>query len=270
MWEVLVDKIFVLGLALILTFEGPVQVEAKSTYKSQYSQICITESDSIQKYNEYDIPEEVQTYINEILSSKPNAEVIIDLPGNSNLLMTSSGFWNPVRTYNGHLVKDWVVHITNCFSMTNIRNGVTAKNFASMILVNSSGILLDRIVPFGSAGITIAQYIFGNGTVTAGSGDKVNAAPQYESYSKFTYVNIGGTYQLGAETHMAKLKSVSWFYYNAASDSPSTKIYTYNSTFYKTTHYDNPDAIALSGVGMGGYIEPSIYITLGTTQFTLE
>lgn len=58
-------------------------------------------------------------------------------------------------------------------------------------------------------GAVLVHIIFGNSTtIYTGSGDKASAAVKFTSDTKFTYVNVGGNYQLGARTSKAKLESI--------------------------------------------------------------
>lgn len=218
----------------------------------------------------YSIPKEVEEYISDVLEENNEAEIIVYSPDNIVETYASSGSWGSTRQYKGYTLKDWNVHVTNAFDMTNIRTGSAAGSFAESFIVYGAGVALDTVIPFGSAGITLVQFIHGSGTsVYAGSGDKANVAPKYTSDTKFTYVNIGGEYLLGARTHKATLESISWYLYSSSNHTTSSKEYTYNKT-YKTPNFDNPDSIAVSGVGIGGNLEEYISFTIGSYTFVLN
>ena len=124
-------------------------------------------------------------------------------------------------------------------------------------------------MPFGSAGITLAQFILGNSsTVVAKSGDKASAAPRYTSDTKFTYVKVGVDYLLGARTHKALLQDITWYYYSDSLHNTYQGKYIYNKTF-KTPSYNSPDAKAITGTGIGGILESEIKVCLGSEDFVL-
>lgn len=236
-------------------------------YKASFQVDKETLDSMVQIYN---IPTEVAEYISGIFVENKNAEITVYSPDSVISTFGSSGSWSSTRTYGGYTLKDWNVHVTNSFNYTPVRTGSTSASFASTLAVYVAGSLADQVIPFGSAGITLIQFISGSGTtVYAKSGDKAEAAPTYTSDAKFTYVNIGGDYQLGARTYKAKLEYILWRYYSDSSHKNYQKTYNYNKT-YTTSSYNNPDSKAISGVGIGGYLEGPISIKIGDKDFVLD
>lgn len=218
----------------------------------------------------YDIPEEVSEYISDVLNTNKNAKIIVDSPESKATPFASSGSWSSTRTYKGYTLKDWKVHVTNSFNMTNIKNGSTSAKFANELLIYGGGSLLDKFVPFGSAGISLIQFITGNSSITyASSGDKASAAPKYTSDTKFTYVKVGTDYLLGARTHSAKLEDITWFYYSDSKHTTINKKKVYNKTS-RTSLYNSPDSKAITSTGIGGYLQNPIDIRIGDRTFVLQ
>lgn len=230
----------------------------------------VSENSLEQKVEEYDIPKEVKEYIETVFEKNENASIEVYAPGEIANTRGSSGSWSSTRVYKGYTLRDWNVHVTNAFGMTRIRTGTTAASFADAVLGYAGGVVLDRIIPFGSATVTLVQFMYGNSSsVSAMSGDKMDASPKFTADTKFTYVTIGGEELLGARTHKAKLETVTWYYYSQELHKDLTKEYTYNRTM-KTTNYDSPDAKAIVSTGIGGYLEGPIKYKIGNVTFNLE
>ncbi len=217
----------------------------------------------------YGIPREVMNYVEETLDVNPEAKISIYAP-EAIVTRGSSGSWSSVRTYNGFTLKDWTVEVSNAFSMTSVKTGSSSIKFADTLLLYGGGVLLDRIIPFGSAGLTIVDYISTGGDVLyATSGDKIDAAPKYVSKTKFTYVKNGSDFVLGARTHMATLQQISWYLYSDHTHTQYVGIKTYNKTG-RTPSYNNPDSKAITGSGSGGYIESEVYVSINGKKFVLN
>lgn len=244
---------------------------ASDIQNTNYSMVFEVEKDSLDNVaEEYNIPKEVSKYIADVFSENKEAKVTVYSPESKISMFGSSGSWSNTRTYKGYTLKDWNVHVTNSFGMVDIKTGSLSAKFANELLIYGAGNLLDRIVPFGSAGITLAQFILGNSSsVTAKSGDKASAAPRYTSDTKFTYVKVGVDYLLGARTHKALLQDITWHYYSDSLHKPFYGLYTYNRTF-KTPSYNSPDAKAITGTGIGGILESAIKVRIGSKDFVLE
>ena len=109
---------------------------------------------------------------------------------------------------------------------------MSAIKFANELFVYGADNLLGRIVPFGSAGITLVQFVLGNSlTVTAKSGNKASAVPRYTSDTMFTYVKVGMDYLLRARTYKALLQDITCYYYSDSLHKAIPGKYTYNKTF---------------------------------------
>lgn len=137
-------------------------------------------------------------------------------------------------------------------------------------MVYGGGALLDSFIPFGSAGISILQFLQKTEwAVYAAPGDKAQASPKYTSDTKFTYVQSGGQELLGLRSHKAKLETVTWYYYCDKLHIDDKGTVTYNKT-WTTSSYNNPDPTAITGYGIGGIIEESVKVKIGDKDFILE
>lgn len=273
---IMIKKVILFCLSIVIIYTTAMityaaEDDTSNIQNTNYSTIFEVEKDSLEiATKEYDIPEEVSKYIADIFNENEDAKVTVYSPESEISMFGSSGSWSNTRTYKGYTLKDWNVHVTNAFNMVDVNAGSLAAKFANEILVYCAGNLLDRFVPFGSAGITLVQFIIGNSSsVTAKSGDKASAAPRYTSDTKFTYVKVGVDYLLGARTHKALLQDIRWYYYSDSLHKTRDKVYTYNKTF-KTPSYNSPDAKAISGTGIGGILESAVKIRIGSKDFVLE
>ena len=269
-------KVILLCLSAIMSYTTISIVHATDyniddMQNTNYSTVFEVEYDdldtAIYKYN---IPNEVSKYIADVFSKNEKAKVTVYSPESNNSLFGSSGSWSNTRTYKGYTLKDWNVHVTNGFNMVDIMTGSLSGKFASELLAYCAGSLLDRFVPFGSAGITLAQFVFGNSsTVMAMSGDKASVAPQYSADTKFTYVKVGVDFLLGARTHKALLEYITWFYYSDSLHKSTSGKYIYNRTF-KSPSYNSPDDKAITATGIGGFLENVIKVRIAGKDFVLE
>ena len=216
-----------------------------------------------------EIPKEVRDRVNELQEFYPNAEIEIISPEDETLsTYSTSSSWGTSRKYKGYTIKDWNVKIDNSFDMTRIANDANATDFCGNMLVYAGQTLLDTIIPFSSAGMTAIQYFTGtSNVVTAKDGYKLNAAPSYITYEKFTYVFIGDQYYLGAKSYKTNLVSVSW--YLAKDSNAKTGVKSINRT-YNSANYNSPDAKAVVYYGSGGYIDPENKINIGGKIFVLD
>ena len=244
----------------------PMQVKAADMAGGEF----VINNENLKEYErQYDIPQEVMEYVEETLDVNPEAKISIYAP-ESAVTRAGSGSWSAVRKYNGFTLKDWNVEVSNAFGMTSVKTGSASSKFADTLLLYGGGVLLDRIIPFGSAGVTIASYIPTGGDVLyAASGDKLYAAPKYVSKTKFTYVKNGSDFVLGARTHMATLQQISWYLYSDHNHKQYVGIKGYNKTV-KTPSYNNPDSKAITGSGSGGYIESEVYISINGKKFVFN
>lgn len=240
--------------------------EEKENYVTAFQ---VDENNLDSKAQTYNMPDEVKDYIEKILSEDKNAEITVYSPDASNA-RASSGTWSSTRSYNGYTLKDWNVHNATSTGMRDIKKGSSSYKFADSLAIYCRGSFLDSVIPFGSAGLTLAQFIFGNSTtIYTGSGDKASAAVKFTSDTKFTYVNVRGNYQLGARTSKAKLESITWYYYDDKTHKENSGTKAYNKT-YTSSSYSFPDAKAISGTGIGGYLESPMSIKIGDFIFVLE
>ncbi len=244
----------------------PMQVKAADMTGGGF----VVNNENLKEYEtKYDIPREVMDYVEETLDVNPKAKISIYAP-ETTVTRGSSGSWSAVRTYNGFTLKDWNVEVSNAFDMTSVKTGSSSSKFADTLLLYGGGVLLDKIIPFGSAGLTIVDFVSTGGDVLyAASGDKVQVAPKYVSKTKFTYVKNGSDFVLGARTHMATLQQISWYLYSDYNHKQYVGIKGYNKTV-KTPSYNNPDSKAITGSGSGGYIESEVYISINGKKFVLN
>lgn len=267
-------KIIATVLSVIMCFSLTIvshaeeNIEVKSEIYATSFQVDENTLES--KARNYDMPIEVKEYIKEILIADENAEITVYSPDTSIVTRGSSSSWSSTRIYKGYTLKDWIVHNSTSTGMKDIKAGSNAYSFANSLASYCGGVLLDSFIPFSSSGLTLAQFILGtNTTIYATGGDKASASVMFTSDTKFTYVNLGGTYELGARTSKAKLETIDWYFYYDKTHTRSYKPYTYNKT-YSSSSYNNPDAKAITGTGIGGILENPISLKIGDYTFVLE
>lgn len=266
-----IKKYIILVISMIfcsfMTFTGNAAEDSLRNIQN-VKRIDVEEKSLKSKIKEHDIPAEVAEYVENVFEDDKNADVVIYAPLSEISTFSGTGAWGSTRTYQGHILQDWNVTVTNAFEMTSIKSGSMAYAFADSMSAYVGGVLLDRVIPFGSAGVTLAQFIYGNGTtVYASDGDKASAAPKYTSVTRFTYVD--GKEQLGARTQQVNLESIMWYYYNDKNHLQEQGKKEYNKLI-STPSYKNPDPKAISGVASGGYIESPITFRIGDKDFVLE
>ena len=226
------------------------------------------------KSEEYNMPTEVEEYVNDIFTKNKNAKVTIYSPNNSTLTASGistykdEGHWEGERKYNGYILNDWIVQVSNAFDMLKVN--ATGK-FKKALAVYADSLLVDKFVPFGSAGISLADFCYGNGTLQyAGSGDKVNCAPKYTSRTKFTYIKSDNSWLLGARTHWVKLQGISWYCYIKKLHKDTVKTSKYVNKEYFSPSYKKPDKVAVASTGIGGHLEDPYRWTIKNVTFTFE
>lgn len=214
-------------------------------------------------------PKEVMDRVEELHELYPNAEIEVIPPEDEEIsTYATSSSWGTSRKYNGYTLKDWNVKVDNSFDMTRIANDANATDFCGNMLVYVGEALLDSMYPFSSAGMTAIQYFAGtSNVVTAKEGYKLNAAPSYITYEKFTYVFIGDQYYLGTKSYKTNLVSVSW--YLAKDSNAKTGVRKINRT-YNSANYSSPDAKAVVYYGSGGYVDPENKMNIGGKIFVLD
>lgn len=263
-------SIFMLIVTLVTGLPVVTANAEESGTQSTAMRFSVTRENFEEIENSYDVPKEVADYVEDVLSKHKDAKISIDIPNTEISTYSSTGSWSGTRTYKGYTLKDWNVTVNNAFSMTSVKTGTSSMKFADSLLLYGAGVLLDKVVPFGSAGVTLIDIVNTNSdTVRASSGDKVQVAPMYTSYTKFTYVKQGSDFVLGARTHKATLKQITWYLYSDNNNKQYTGKVTYNKTV-STSSYANPDAKAISSTGTGGYIEDYIYVSINGKKFVLD
>ena len=247
-----ISLITVFGILLMLMLQAAATNDAVESTPQRFDpavyevQLRVTTENCESVISKYDVPDEVADRIRELCQEYGVTELLV--PGDAApVTYSTSTSWSPVRNYKGYKLKDWVVTVNNCFA----------------------GVVIDRFVPFGSSGITLIQYACGsNSSYYAGTGDKAQAAPQFLTYETFTYRVTDQGNVLGARTYYSYLKTISWFYYNSKTDTPKTRIQTYNISF-QSPHYSNVNEAAISSATSAVLDEP-INLKIGQAWFVLK
>lgn len=225
------------------------------------------------------IPLGVRNRIEELNSTiGDNGTITLYMPIYKNAPVTRNTVpigWSSYRTYNGYQMRDYIIKTTNAYDLTSImptETSILACQFAESVGIYIGGVLIDRIIPFGSSGITIFQYIFGASTantITPTSGDKAQAAPLYTTYEYQTYVTYGGTEVLGATTYNSILEKITWYAYSDDLHYSDDKQTTHNITLY-SENFNNRDASAYNSlytmIPNGDY---PITVQIGSKNFIL-
>lgn len=275
----MMKKILALGLAITMVLSTITTTNAQEyseTSKGNYTTVFnINNKNAIaEKAEKYDMPAEIEEYVKGIFAKCNTANVTVYSPNTSTptaggiSTYKDSGSWSGERRYKGYTLNDWIVQVSNAFDMEKVN--ATGK-FKKALAVYASSALVDKFVPFGSAGIALADFCFGNGTLKyAGSGDKVNIAPKYTSRTKFTYVKSGNTWVLGARTHWVKLQGITWYCYIKKLHLDTSKTSHYTNKEYYSPNYKSPDKVAISGMGIGGHLDEPYKWTIKNVTFTFE
>ena len=175
-----------------------------TSHETEAIHLNVTSSNVAELYDCKDLPVEVLQSISEILERHPNAEIEVFnhyKPDTTLSPLASESYWGSTRTYNGYTLKDWYIKTTDAFDMCLVLPDSSwqyAMSFSTQMIASYASNILSYLNPFLSYGVTAAQYLISNGnTYYASAGDKLNAAPQYICYEKFTYVYIDGQAYLG-------------------------------------------------------------------------
>lgn len=274
----MLKRLKVFGLIMMMGLSSATVVNAQQDVKANKEVYADSfriedEADLGAKSEEYDMPSEVREFVEDTFAKNENAKVTVYSPDDSAsatggiAAFADTGKWGKQRTYKGYTLKDWKVHMENNFGHTNLN--ATGK-LKKAIFVYFASELADKIMPFGSAGLALADYCFGNGNIQyAGSGDKASCDPSFTADTKFTYVKSGGSWLLGARTHKAKLLDIDWYYYCKKTGKRSYKRHVYNKVL-RSPNFKNPDAVAITGTGIGGVLDGSIKIKVKNVTFALE
>lgn len=181
--------------------------------------------------------------------------------------------WENGHPYKGYYVKDWVVVSTNGHDMTHLGGSAAGKNAKSFGESHFyiDGVLVDKIAAFGSAGVTLCQYVLGleNNTVSASSGDKASAAPSFTCHEYFTYVETPNGDMLGCRTAKSYLNRISWYAYCANSHLCNTKTKSYNKLI-KSNNFDNRYDLAVQHFAIYGFADQEIYLKIANKYFILQ
>ena len=275
----MIKRILTLGLTLIMGLSTATVTNAQETTeisKSDYvTTFNINDKSSLKtKARLYDMPTEVEEYVKDIFTKNKTARVTVYSPDSSPTITggistyKDGGRCKGERPYNGYILNDWIVQISNAFGMTDVN--ATGK-FNKALKVYAGSVLVDKFVPFGSAGIALADFCFGNGTLRyAGSGDKVSCSPKYTSRTKFTYVKSNGSWILGARTHWVKLQGISWYCYIKKLHKDDIVKSKYVNKQFFSPNYKNPDAIAIRSTGIGVHLDDPYRWTIKNVTFTFE
>lgn len=213
----------------------------------------------------YYIPKEVLEYVQTAMEENENSTVNIYIPETN--ARGYNSYWANTRTYKGYRLRDWIVEIENSTGFVNVRKGKTSHLFAEEIVVKCSEGIIDKFAPFTTSLLSIVNAL--NVVKYPQAGDKTQADIEYTAKTKFTYVTIGGEELLGARTQSSTLETIEWYYYYFQTDGKYKNIVTYNKTF-NTPSYSNPDQKAISGTGIGGWLEGEITYKVGDYSFALE
>lgn len=127
---------------------------------------------------------------------------------------------------------------------------------------------ISYVIPFYSYAVTANLFILGNTAYTAGTGDKLNAAPAYSTYCKFTFVKWNGNWSLGVQSYSATLTTIAWYLYLQSTGIQYTGVGSYYVT-RASNYYSNPDYIAVQYYQSGSLIEQRPILTIGSRSFYL-
>lgn len=264
-------KVLKLILALLVTIQFTVPCKAANDDSNHETlttvrKIACDSEEFIAMKSEGHIPNEVLKYIEKAMLRNPDAEVslIVDNSGNTRDNPTYTNY----RTYGNHELADWVVHVQTAHNMQNVISGSSSGGFASTMLFSAAVNSISYVIPFYSYAVTAAQFILGNSSYTAGTGDKLNAAPSYSTYCKFTFVKWNGNWSLGVQSYNATLRTIAWYLYLQSTGTQYTGVGNYYLTRL-SNYYSNPDYMAVQYYQTGGLIEQRPVLSIGTASFYL-
>ncbi len=238
-----------------------------------YDTVVTVQEDTIADVvSEYDVPDEVVAYMDDVFTRSPGATVTAYIPDDEPGVTTrgTSTSWGPVLNYKGYTLQEYILKVDTSFPQTLLYVGSLAQDFCETLIVFCGGALLDRIVPFGSAAVTLIDFVGTHGKqVRTSAGDKVSVAPQYTAYTTFTYVGTGNERLLGARTSVATLFEARWWYYSERERDWFDEVEVYNQ-YYKSPGTDNRNELAITSYGNGGYLDEPICVDIGGKEFVLE
>ncbi len=265
----LLNKIIKLtAIACLITNFIPVHAEEMSGIEMSANSISVNSNTFQTLIENGNIPREVLDYIIETQRTYPDAEITIT----SDLLPSGEASPNinytNLRTYGGCQLADWVVHVSTAHNMQNILTGSSAGGFAQYLAYYLGSSFIFQKVPFASAAMTAAEYILNTNAYTAKAGDKLNAAPAYSTYTKYTYVKWNGNWTLGVQSFNATVTTISWYLYLQSKGTQYTATRSYNQNL-KSSHYNSPDSAAVQNYQSGGIIDTKPKIKIGSVYFNL-
>lgn len=277
---------FILSIMLVVCVISPLSVYAAESESADENDIETIEgmiritSENIKDATEqYRIPKEVVQYIEAKLHDTSTNELYVASPGTvahtgSIIRQTapSTGCVD-LGIHNGYRLKDWIVTTKNAFNQEQLGGSAARENalsFAESLLFYAAGAVLDRIIPFGSAGVTLAQFTWGieSNTITANSGDKASAAPKYTSFEYFTYVETPEGDMLGCRSSKAVLETIAWYCYSYEKHEQKNAIMKYYKTVF-SPNYTNRKDLAVRNFAVGGFIDVPVILTIADKNFQL-
>lgn len=235
--------------------------------------VRITKNNLCAAIKTFEIPQEVaQALAEKMKQPTTQKELYLVVPNYPTKANAYS--WENRHPYKGYYVKDWVVVSTNGHAMTPLGGSAAGKNamaFAESLGFYIAGVLVDQIIAFGSAGVTLCQFVLGlePNTISASSGDKASAAPSFTCHEYFTYVETPDGDVLGCRTAKTYLNQVSWHAYYAKSHENNTKTKTYNKLI-KSNNFDNRYDLAVQHFAIGGFIDQEIHLKIANKYFILQ
>lgn len=257
-----------LSLFVVMQLSIPCTANSKLTEHNimTKSEISVESEEFIEMKSCGLIPDEVISYIERAERENPNAKIslITTISENEKGMISYTNY----RTYGNHELADWIVHVTNAHDMQNIISGNNAGGFCSTMLFAAATNSISYVIPFYSYAVTASMYLLGNTPYTANPGNKLNAAPAYDTYCKFTFVKWNGNWSLGVQSFYATLTTISWYLYLQSTNMQYSGVLSYNISL-ASNYYNNPDYTAVQYYQSGGLIEQRPTITIGNAQFNL-
>lgn len=130
-------------------------------------------------------------------------------------------------------------------------NDTAANMFETAFIVTAASNVYVGLFSTAISALTAYINYTGQTPITGSYSDFVQVKLKYNTYTKYTYVDIGG-YMIGAVTRQIKLVSsdVFQYYFNYYGGSEVNTHKDYYSCYIKTPNYNNPAPIALQYVNV--------------------
>lgn len=270
--------ILVLNVAFVTPISAA-EYEDTLALDSKFNTVLVTRANIDAVVVRYNVPAEVAASLKQKLQNNPDIDgVYLGVPYNSEDLVSPKAvinYWGATTVYKGLTMKDWVVGDSMAFTAQTLNMdylGINALSFAGTIAAYAAGVYLDKVYAFGSAAVTICQFLFGleSNTVSATGSDWVAAAPAFTYRETYTYVETPDGDVLGCKSCWSRLDYVQWTCYSYSLHKTGAETRTYNEVFYSNS-YLNRYAVAYQYYPIGANIDtPIVYTIDGYTYFNLQ